>query len=263
MSRLVRSTRQPQSPGFTLVELLVVVSIIALLLALLTPTLSRAREMTKSVACRSNLHQMGNGLQTYLATYKYYPGGHTAGGVGTYVVWAPRIRMYCGYNSELFNCPVAPTVQRWKTVIDPALNLPKRWGYLANERPLYWNTPFSYGYNNWGQGQDFSQPQWGLGGYAEWRIQGNAEDWDALEASRVKVPADMIAVGDSKSEGVWDAFIDPQPGETREWPNDPHLQKSNIVFCDSHVETLAIAELVDPFTDNHGKSRWNNDNQRH
>ena len=262
MSRLVRSIRKPNS-GFTLVELLVVVAIICLLLALLTPTLGRTRELTKAVICRSNLHQMGNGLQGYLATYKFYPGGHTAGGIGTYVVWAPRIRMYCGDNSELFNCPVAPANQHWKTVINPGLNLPKRWGYLQNETPLYWNTPFSYGYNNWGQGQDFSQPQWGLGGYAEWQIQGRAEDWDALAASRVKHPQDMIAIGDSKSEGVWDAFIDPQPGEVREWPNDPHLQRSNIVFCDAHVEPLAIAELVDPFTDDPGKARWNNDNQRH
>ncbi|HNO79169.1 MAG TPA: prepilin-type N-terminal cleavage/methylation domain-containing protein [Phycisphaerae bacterium] len=51
--------------GFTLVELLVVVSIIALLIAILLPSLKRAREQSKLVVCKSNLHQIGTGIQLY------------------------------------------------------------------------------------------------------------------------------------------------------------------------------------------------------
>ena len=45
--------------GFTLIELLVVVAIIAILMAILIPTLNRAREQGKRVACLSNLKQFG------------------------------------------------------------------------------------------------------------------------------------------------------------------------------------------------------------
>lgn len=61
--------------GFTLVELLVVISIIAVLLSIMMPALKKAREQAKSVKCLFNERQLGLALQFYLQDYnKYLPG---------------------------------------------------------------------------------------------------------------------------------------------------------------------------------------------
>jgi prepilin-type N-terminal cleavage/methylation domain-containing protein/prepilin-type processing-associated H-X9-DG protein len=52
-------------PGFTLVELLVVIGLIATLAALLLPTFGRAKESGRATVCLSNLHQIGLALQIY------------------------------------------------------------------------------------------------------------------------------------------------------------------------------------------------------
>lgn len=61
--------RPPRRCAFTLVELLVVISIVALLLALLLPALRNARDVARKTACLSNERQLGIGFQVYAVDY--------------------------------------------------------------------------------------------------------------------------------------------------------------------------------------------------
>ncbi len=93
--------------GFTLIELFVVISIIAVLIALLLPAVQGAREAGRATQCRNNLKQLGLALQAYHANRNVLPMSATAGnGRGInhscFTMLLPQLDMQQAYNAYNF-----------------------------------------------------------------------------------------------------------------------------------------------------------------
>ena len=95
-------------PAFTLVELLVVITIIGMLMALLIPAISIAKEQGRRMSCMNNQHQLGVALTSYENSHKSFPGWRnyvkTSGGQIT-VSWLTMLLQnldapICGRSSQ-------------------------------------------------------------------------------------------------------------------------------------------------------------------
>lgn len=148
-----RRGTHPRRCAFTLVEILVVIGIIVVLIGILMPSLSRAKQQALQVECLSNLRQLGNVFQTYAnINDDKIPIGYTPGQAWTGYFLAQNGNVYtlmgCLYKSKLleppkaFYCP-AQDDRRWQfqtpeNPFPPVAGIHTRVGYTS--RPtVEWN----------------------------------------------------------------------------------------------------------------------------
>jgi prepilin-type N-terminal cleavage/methylation domain-containing protein len=104
----VRATNHPKRKrGFTLIELLVVIAIIALLMAILLPSLQAAREQGRAVVCQSNLKQWAAIFKIYTDDYDGHLPKQEFWGFATPSHWMYTMQAYCAGTEGIRCCPTA------------------------------------------------------------------------------------------------------------------------------------------------------------
>ncbi len=246
--------------AFTLIEVLVVVAIIALLIAVLAPSLRRARDGARAAVCISNLHQLSIAQVVYAAENKDFLAPPEGGAV---TWWYSYLWKYlgktsaptkAGQESQSLICPmtripekkpvnesfVAGTAtQAWKTWIDPALT-----SSFAN-----FEGAASYGINGWAQPGGYFSTIFTDSGYFFTKIEyayppSNAPIFaDSIWAAGLPQETDLPPTDLRTGDGVTrDDLARKKIGMNR-FCIDRHSKAVNISFLDGSTRKVRLGEL--------------------
>ncbi|HBG28030.1 MAG: hypothetical protein A2Y10_17540 [Planctomycetes bacterium GWF2_41_51] len=237
--------------AFTLVELLVVISIIALLLAVLMPALSSAREQAKSVICLANLKQWGLVWNLYLNSNnnRFIEGRFH----GDEVTWLHALEKYY-QNGELMLCPAAtkPTNPVKGSVSPGGSCLGGRtnaWGIFPGNTTNHWDKAGalgSYGLNEWvcnppSSGEDIPTGSHG-GPEKYWR------NINVKGADKIPLMADSWFIGGWPNERSKAPEYDGHKDSAAEYEMgrfclNRHNKNVGMVFIDNSARKVGLKEL--------------------
>jgi prepilin-type N-terminal cleavage/methylation domain-containing protein/prepilin-type processing-associated H-X9-DG protein len=182
--------------GFTLIEILVVIAIIAILAAILFPVFSRARAKARQATCASNLKQLATAMEMYVSDYdETLPGAPNGnGGDGVYGGWV----WYAD-----FGTPVA--------------------GYFEVVRGALY--PYTRNAQIYICPEDSSRSgcSYEMNGYLRW----------GAAASIPKPSETLLLIPEDDHGTANDGYFDVPAGD---WPNRRHNNGVNAAFADSHVK---------------------------
>ena len=219
-ARFVSPRNQHQAPqdGFTLIEVLVTVAIVAMLAAIAFPAFKSSFASAKNAKCVSNLRQIGVGMSLYVADNN---GMLLGAEIPTGTKWFDNLEAYLGKTTNLASSPSRPLWQQC-----PEKSIP----------PGEWNVGYGWNFQNFG-GTD----------PANWGSEG-----EYARLASVPEPAKTIIIGCTPKyfpDGVWrNGYI------YRDITNycTNHSGGGNYLFLDWHVARVKPADV--PFLLKRNKS---------
>ena len=276
--------------AFSLVELLVVIAIIAILSSLLLPTLNRAKEISRKIACVNNERQIGIAWELYTVDYDGYCPPLAQQNYSRpewadivyqtifNVAWADALSiLYLSQDTNLWQCPQNRMPHH--RYIDLYAERYPRDANIIRQR---WN--FSYGLNARGKrhrslifGREapwygMSAPGTVSGDFIFSRQKLFGARYDSIRISRFAAPSKTISVMDSSPYGLsyntgilrftsgynWSVL---ESGESRTTTSTRHRGEANVLFANGHVGSESMTELYHPASEN--MKRWNYNHRDH
>lgn len=233
--------RNSRNRGFTLVELLVVISIIALLLAILMPALKAARDQARSLACRANFKQIGTaGLMYTQDNGGSFQLGRKINKQSAFVAW----RKYY-IDTRLWLCPTA--VKTASEVGKPKDYTFIAWGKYTGATTASYDV--ADGYGSYGANEWVSNPP--PGGEVAYRDPKNffRKISTMTQCHNIPLVGDCYFIG-----GIPDATNNPPSYQGENHSDDDdyqmtrfclnrHKRQTGMVFADGSARLVGLKEL--------------------
>jgi prepilin-type N-terminal cleavage/methylation domain-containing protein len=215
--------------GFTLIELLVVIAIIALLLSILVPSLFKAREHAKRIACKSNVKQIAMGIYLYCGDNEgRFPNYDKTFG-GSNVLFAGTRGNYPSHKAYQVGAdkrPVNPYLGFKNVAPDTRVNVclcPSDAGTpdvsVQPHETTYWLFGSSYVYNY----------------YAP--VDPKPTTLSQTKLDKVERPSLVVATGCAP---LWNYWSGVSVERRQRWHREGQRPMASIGFVDQHVEFLEI-----------------------